>query len=149
MQADTRFTSIRQQSDLQSSTVGAKNIAVSPATVYRRREQCRKDALQRCDNDLKEAAVMQLCYDGKIFNQMDRCVFAGQIVNQQKQDKLIAIKTFPEETSVTSEKVFSSITELCGPLLNKTNSVMSDTTALNTGKKSGINKRLLNFFHDH
>ena len=134
MQADTRFTSIRQQSDLQSSTVGAENTAVSPATVYRRREQCRKNALQRCDNDLKEAAAMQLCYDGKILNQMDRCVFAGQIVNQQKQDKLIAIKTFPEETSVTSEKVFSSITEICGPLLNKTHSVMSDTTALNTGK---------------
>ena len=26
---------------------------------------------------------------------------------------------------------------------------MSDTTALNTGKKSGINKRLLDFFYEH
>ena len=78
-----------------------------------------------------------------------RYVFVGQTVNQQKQDKLIAIKTFPEETSVTSEKVFSSITELCEPLLNKIYSVMSDTTALNTGKKSGINKCLLDFFHEH
>ena len=84
IQADRLFTSIRQQSDFQKSTVGENNIAASSATVYRKREQCRLDALRRCEDDLRQASAIQLCYDGKILNHMDRYVFLGQIVNQQK-----------------------------------------------------------------
>ena len=34
-------------------------------------------------------------------------------------------------------------------ILDKIYSVMSDTTALNTGKMSGVNKRLANFYKSH
>ena len=58
IQADRRFTSIRQQSDLQKSTVGENNIAASPATVYRKREQCRLDALHQYEDDLRQASAI-------------------------------------------------------------------------------------------
>ena len=50
-------------------------------------------------------------------NQVDRYVFLGQRINEQKQGELIAIATF-SEVSMTAEKVFLCITELCGPLIN-------------------------------
>ena len=148
--ADRRFTSIRQQSDLQRSTVGAKNISASPATVLRKREQCRLEALERCDKKLNDAKAIQLCYDGKILNRMDRYIFLGQFEDEtSKLEKVIAVKTFPEGASVNSESIFNSITEeISDNLLKKIYSVMSDTTALNTGKKSGINKRLVDFYKD-
>ena len=64
--ADRRLVSIRQQSDLQKSTVGEKKIYASPATVYRKREQCRLEALKKCEGELRLAKAVQLCYDGKI-----------------------------------------------------------------------------------
>ena len=75
-----------------------------------------------------------MCYDSKVLNDMDYYVFFGQVVNERKQDKLIAITFFPE-VWVTAEKALSLIAKLCGLLLNKTFCVMSDTTALNTGEK--------------
>ena len=58
MKADKRYESIRQQSELQQSTVGASKIAASPATVYRKREKCRLEAMRRCDDDLKDAQAI-------------------------------------------------------------------------------------------
>ena len=66
--------SIRQQSELQRSTVGKKYISASPATVFRNREQFRLEALKKCEKELGRAAVFQLCYDGKI-KKNDRYIY--------------------------------------------------------------------------
>ena len=51
--------------------------------------------------------------------------------------------------SVTAETVFNIITrEACSFQLSHIYSVMADTTALNTGKKSGVNARLLKYFNN-
>ena len=77
-------------------------------------------------------------------------MFIGQTVeNEEKHDKVMAFKTFGRGLSVTSETVFTTVIELCGNYLEKIYSLMSDTTALNTGKKTGINKRLANFYKKH
>ena len=70
--ADQRLMSIRQQSKLQRSTVGERSISASPTTVYQKREQGRKEALNKCEEDLRNAEAIQLCYDGKIINKSDR-----------------------------------------------------------------------------
>ena len=58
-----------------------------------------------------------------------------------------AVKTFAKNMSVTAEVVFSAIKEnLNETVLNKVFSVMSDTTSLNTGKVSGVDKRLTDFY---
>ena len=150
VKADRRLTSIRQQSDLQQSTVGKNNISASPATVYRKREQFRLIALKQCEDTLLSARAIQMCYGGKIITKMDRYVFLGQFSeNGEKMEKVIAIKTFEEGTSVTSEAIFLEATKQCGHVLDKVYSLMSDTTALNTGRKSGVNKRLADFCKQH
>ena len=149
--ADRRLVSIRQQSDLQKSTVGEKKIYASPATVYRKREQCRLEALKKCEEELRLAKAVQLCYDGKIINKMDRYVLLGQYtIEQNKCEKVVAVKTFNKGLSVTAETVFTAIMEHVDVnILNKVSSVLSDTTALNTGKLSRVNKRLSDFYNLH
>ena len=62
--ADRRLISIRQQSELQRSTVAEKSISASTTTAYRKREQCRKEALNKCEEEQRNAKTIQLCYDG-------------------------------------------------------------------------------------
>ena len=46
--------------------------------------------------------------------------------------------------------MFNTITtEACEKLLAKVYSVMADTTAINTGKKSGVNKRLQDYIMEN
>ena len=60
------------------------------------------------------------------------------------------MKTFEKGRSVTAESVFSVITEYVDQsILDKVYSVMSDTMALNTGKMSGVNKQLADFYKLH
>ena len=147
--ADRRLISIRQQSELQRSTVGDKRISASPATVYRKREQCRIEALSKCVEELRNTKAIQLCYDGKIINKLDRYVMLAQYMDEAKSKgaAVIAVKTFAKNVSVTAEVVFSAIKgNVNGTVLNKVFSIMSDTTSLNTGKVSGVNKRLTDFY---
>ena len=60
--ADRRLIPIRQQSELQRSTVGDKRTSASPATVYRKREQCRIESLSKCEEELTNTNAIQLCY---------------------------------------------------------------------------------------
>ena len=56
------------------------------------------------------------------------------------------MKTFEKGRSVTAESVFTAIKEhVDQSILDKVYSVMSDTTALSTGKMSGVHKRLADF----
>ena len=60
------------------------------------------------------------------------------------------VKSFPSGTSVTSEVLFNTITtEACEKLLAKVYSVMADTTVVNTGKKSGVNKCLQDYIMEN
>ena len=60
------------------------------------------------------------------------------------------MKTFENGRSVTAESVFTAITEhVDQSILDTVYSVMSDTTTLNTGKMSGVNKRLADFYKLH
>ena len=73
----------------------------------------------------------------------------AQYVNEAKSKEVavIAVKTFAKNVSVTAEDVFSGIKgNVNGTVLNKVFSIMSDTTSLNTGKVSGVNKRLTDFY---
>ena len=50
----------------------------------------------------------------------------------------MGVKSFPKTSSVTGEAIFATIVDqICGGYINKIVSVMADTTAVNTGKKSG------------
>ena len=94
---------------------------------------------------------MQLCYDGRVVNKSHRYVFLGQFLQADcKKESVIAAKSFPSGTSVTSEVLFNTIsTEACEKLLAKVYAVMADTTAINTGKRSGVNKRLQDYIMEN
>ena len=38
-------------------------------------------------------------------------MFLGQFVSDKKSEKVIAVKTFPQGKSVTSEDIFTAVTE--------------------------------------
>ena len=61
-------------------------ISASPATVFRMRKQFRLEAL-KCEKELGRAAAIQLCYDGKIINKMDRYILLGQYVKKKSVKK--------------------------------------------------------------
>ena len=89
----------------------------------------------------------QLCYDGKIIGGIDRYVFIGQCFDLEKVSTQLQVKSFQKETFVTSAAVFNFITETIDkPLLSRVYSIMADTTAVNSSKKSGVNKRLEEYF---
>ena len=77
--ADQRMMSIRQQSELPRSTVG-KN-------AFRKREQFRLEALKKCEKERGRAAGIQLCYDGKIINKMNRYLLLGRSVKIESVKK--------------------------------------------------------------
>ena len=146
--ADRRLTSIRQKPDqlLSVENSGGK-IAASPATVYRRRNQCRLKALANSEANLKAANALQLSYDGKRINEIDRYVFWGQFLRSDgNKCEVLGVKSFCEK-SVTAEVICKAIVdETCTSYLGKIYSVMADTTSLNSGEISGINKILADYF---
>ena len=120
-------------------------IAASPSTIFRKREKVRMPALSDAEAKIKGSDFLQLCYDGRMVNKSDRYVFLGQFFNTagSETEAVIAVKSFPCGTSVTSEVLFKIITtEACEGFLTKIFSLMADTTAVNTSKISGVNKRL-------
>ena len=149
--ADRRMTSLRQQSDQLLSVVGPENIAASASTVYRHREKMRMKALQRSETLEASSTAIQLCYDGKIIDKIDRYVFVAQFVNvnDAKTEQVVGVKSFGKDQSVTAEALFNAISDVCSGILHNTYSVMADATALNTGKISGVSKRLPRLCQDY
>ena len=145
--ADRRMTSLRQQSDQILSVVGPENIAASASTVYRHREKMRMKALQRSETLAASSNAIQLCYDGKIIDKINRYVFVAQFVNvgDAKTEQVVGVKSFGNDQSVTAEALFNAISDVCSGILQNAHSVMAGTTALNTGKISGVNKRLQDY----
>ena len=92
----------------------------------------------------------QLRYDGKIIDGIDRYVFIGQCFDPEKVSTPLRVESFQKETSVTSAAVFNCVIETIDkPLLSRVYSIMVDTTAVNTGKKSGVNKRFEEYFESN
>ena len=149
--ADRRLTSsVSNLISFSLSVVGSEKTAASPSTIFSKREQCRLKALRRCKADLNKADAPKLCYDGKIINKIDRYVFIGQYYDPDQHffERIMAVKSFTAGASVTAQTVFNAIVnEVCGPCINNAFSIMADTTSLNSGKKSGVNKRLVDLFN--
>ena len=61
-----------------------KYISASPATVFLKRDQFRLEGMKKCEKELGRAAAIQLCYDGKIINKMDRYLLFGQYADKEK-----------------------------------------------------------------
>ena len=60
------------------------------------------------------------------------------------------MKSFPAGVSVTAQTVFNvTVNKVCGPCINNVFSIMADTTSLNSVKKSGVNKRLVDLFNEN
>ena len=124
------------------------NIAASPATVYRKRNRCRVKALENSEAILTATNALQLSYDAKRIDGIDRYVFLGQFldVNGDRCEKVLGVKSFYEK-SVTTKVVFEAIVdEACISYLSKVYSVISDTTSLNSGEKNGVNRRFPDYF---
>ena len=150
--ADRRLTSIRQQSDQLLSVVSSEKIAASPSTIFCKREQCRLKALRRCEADLNKADALQLCYDSKIINKINRYVFIGQYYDpdQHSLSELWQWNRFLQVyQSLPKQFLNAIVNEVCGPCINNVFSMMADTTSLNSGENSGVNKRLVDLLNEN
>ena len=144
--ADRRCTSLCQQAD-QLTPENFENPGTSKSSIHRKREKYRIESLKSAQLKHVTVDAWQLCYDKKIIDGIDRYVFIGQCFDQEKVSTPLQVKSFQKQTSVTSAAVFNSIIEPTDkPLLSQVYSIMADTTVVNTGKKSGVNKRLEEYF---
>ena len=61
-----------------------------------------------------------------------------------RHEGVVDLRTFEKSASVTAEAVYTTIIDSLGSeQLKSLRSVMADTTSMNTGKKKGINSRLV------
>ena len=99
---------------------------------------------------LSASNSLQFCYDGEIIDKIIRYVLVRQFVdfNSTKMDEVIGVKSFSKDASVTRESLFKAISEVCAGYLHYIYRIKVDTTALNTGKTSGVNKRLQDHIRD-
>jgi len=78
----------------------------------------------------------------------DRFVFISQYFDHDLETKVtkpVQVNLFPKKSSVTADVLFEAIIENINyDLLSYVYSIMADTTAVNTGKKTDVNKRLEN-----
>ena len=84
-------------------------------------------------------------------DKIDRYVFLGQFVGDKLErcESIMLVKSFPNSISVTAKVIFDTITEeISIQCLQNVYSIMADTTAVNTGKKSGVNTRLVQYFKE-
>jgi len=56
---------------------------------------------------------------------------------------------FLKDCSVIGKLLFDTVTDACGGYLHNVYSVMADTTAVNTRRASGVNKRLQNYIKNN
>ena len=108
-------------------------------------------ALTSSNAVLSTASALQLCYDGRVIDKIDRYVFLGQFVDDKLEpcESVMHVKSIPKTISVTAGVIFNTITEeISNQCLQNVYSVVADTAALNTGKKFGVNTRLAEYFNN-
>ena len=81
--ADRRCTFIRQQAD-QLTPENFENPGTSKSSIHRKREKYRIESLKSAQLKHVTVDAWQLCYDGKIIDSIDRYVFIGQCLDQEK-----------------------------------------------------------------
>ena len=83
------------------------------STLYRRREEVRMKALTSSNAVLTTASALQLCYDGRVIDKIDRYVFLGQFVDDKLEPckSVMHVKSIPKTISVTAGVIFNTITE--------------------------------------
>ena len=78
--------------------------------------------------------------------------FLGSLLVTDKLERcesIMLVKSFPNSISVTAKIIFDAITEeISIQCSQNVYSIMVDTTAGNTGKKSGVNTRLVQYFKE-
>ena len=114
VRADKRMLSVRQQSNAILSVVEKDAVATSASLVFRKRQKFRLTALEECEAALNIAKALQLCYDGRVVNKVDRYVFLGQGVGSDqtiKSEHVMGVKSFPKTSSVIGEAIFATIVD--------------------------------------
>ena len=55
-------------------------------------------ALKKSEESLAAVSALQLCYDGRVIERIDRYVFAGQFVNAQLDpcDTVVLVRSIPK-----------------------------------------------------
>ena len=124
----------------------------SKSGVYKHRVKVRNEQIRKVDEELKsQIGPLQLMFDGKKINGRERMVVILQYIDENgvMQERFAQLKSFEEEESITGERLFDAIVvELFDDeLLKKVYSILSDTTAVNTGSVKGINSRVKAYFN--
>ena len=106
-------------------------------------------ALTESNSLLNAVTAIQLCYDGRVVFNMDCYNFLSQFTDEydQKHDSVMAVKSFRNYVSVKTALLFNTISKkACSNSLSYVCFVMANTFSLNTGKKTGAKKRLVDHF---
>ena len=94
---------------------------------------------------------IQLMFDGKRINNRERMVVVAQFLDSEGRpcEKFVALKSFSDDDSITGQHLFDAMVDelFDRDFLLKVHSSMSDTTAVNTGCRKGINTRLQDYFN--
>ena len=79
------------------SLIGRREISASASTIYRQREEVRMKALAWSGILLATASALQLCYDRRVIDKIDRIVFLGQFVSEKLQNcySVMLVKSIP------------------------------------------------------
>ena len=138
----------------QATSCDVKVVPSSKSTIHRKRIKCRDEHLIKMERAISEAkGPFQLMFDGKKIDGKERMVVVVQYVNEkgEKIQDFFRLKTFKSDESITGECLFDTMVEelFDNSFLRKVICSMSDTTAVNTGVKKGINTRLRCFFKKH
>ena len=90
-------------------------------------------------------------FDGKRINNRERMVVVAQFLDSEGRpcEKFVALKSFSDDDSITGQRLFDAMVDelFDRDFLFKVHSSMSDTTAVNTGCRKGINTRLQDYFN--
>ena len=146
--ADAKNVSVRAQAQQVNGTLEAVSLSspkVSASKVWRIREKYRQNAAVSENKNIKVSKSIQVGFDGKVINKMDRYVFNGIYnSNGKRKDTLIKIKTFSR--SANARMVTEQIIEMDQEILKNVKVLIADTTSINTGCNSGVFKRVKQYF---
>lgn len=123
----------------------------SKSTIHRQRLKCREEHLVKMEKALADArGPLQIMFDGKKINGRERMVVVLQYINEdgERCQDFFRMKSFNDDDTISGECLFNAmVKELFNDsLLSKVICSMSDTTAVNTGARKGINARLRTYF---
>ena len=119
--------------------------------VYRERVKERELRIAEMEEKINNIiGPVQIMFDGKKINNRERMVVILQhMMEGVLEEDFARLKTFDSDDSITGQRLFDAmVKELFNQdMLKKVISLMSDTTAVNTGCRQGINIRMKEYFN--